>query len=100
MHEIPKTAADALAIYRDRNAEDWERDYAATMIAGLDEGRALLFATACNPQEDEMLQQRAATCLAHAWADSGELMSADISGFTPVAREEMEFQRGGPAPGR
>lgn len=89
MHRVPRSPIEALAIYRDPGAEDWERDYAATMIAGLAEGRVLLLETARNPDEDGMLQQRAASCLGNHWWDRDELMTADISGFTPVALDEI-----------
>lgn len=91
---VPKTARDALAIYLDPASEDWERDYAASMIGEWEEGREALLATAPDPAADGMLQQRAAECLANAWRDLGVLMTADIAGFTPCAMEEMLFQRG------
>jgi hypothetical protein len=94
MHPVPKTATEALAIYRDPASEDWERDYAAILIADLEEGREALLATARNRSESEMLQQRAAECLANAWRDQGILMTADVSDFTPVAMQEMLFHRG------
>jgi hypothetical protein len=64
------------------------------MIGGLDEALPDLIAVASNSDEDGMLQQRAAECLANAWRDRGMLMTADISGFTPVALQEILFQRG------
>jgi hypothetical protein len=94
MHPVPTNARDALATYIDPTSEDWERDYAAIMIGELEEGREALIATARDDKADAMLQQRAAECLSHAWRDLGVLMSADISGFTPVAFEEILFQRG------
>ena len=94
MHPVPKTAAEALAIYRDPESEDWERDYAAMLIGELEEGRDALLATARDRNASDMLQQRAAECLAHAWRDEGALMTADISGFAPAALREIAFQRG------
>jgi mannose/fructose-specific phosphotransferase system component IIA len=94
MHPVPKSAAEALRIYRDPTSEDWERDYAAMLIGELDEGRDALLTTARDGTASEMLQQRAAECLANAWRDEGLLMTADVSGFTPVALQEMLFQRG------
>lgn len=94
MHDVPKSAADALAIYRDPASEDWERDYAALMIGELEEGRAALLATARDRNASEMLQQRAAECLANSWRDQGVLMTADISDFTPAALQEISFHRG------
>ena len=94
MQPIPKTATEALAIYRDPDSEDWERDYAAKMIGDLEEGREALLATARDINEDGMLQQRAAECLSYAWRNQGVLMTADISGFTPTALQEILFQRG------
>jgi hypothetical protein len=94
MQPVPRDAAEALAIFRDPASEDWERDYAAKMIGGLDEALPDLIAVASNSDEDGMLQQRAAECLANAWRDRGMLMTADISGFTPVALQEILFQRG------
>ena len=100
MHPVPKTETDALAIYLDPNSEDWERDYAAKMICGLEEGREALLITARDRNASEMLQQRAAECLANAWRDQGVLMTVDISDFTPVALQELLFQRGeGPPAG-
>jgi hypothetical protein len=94
MQPVPKTSAEALAVFRDPNSEDWERDYAALMITSLDEALPDLVATARDATVGEALQQRAAQCLAIAWADRGILMTADISGFTPSARQEILFQRG------
>lgn len=94
MQPIPMNAREALAIYTDPNSEDWERDYAAKMIAELEEGREALLATARDDNADGMLQQRAAECLSHAWRDLGVLMSADVSGFTTTALQEILFQRG------
>ncbi len=94
MQPFPKTAIDALAIYLDPASEDWERDYSAKMIGGLEGGREALLATARDPQADGMLQQRAAECLSYVWRDEGVLMTADISGFTPSALQEILFQRG------
>lgn len=93
MQPVPKSATEALAIYRDPASEDWERDYAAMLIGELQEGREALLATARDSNASEMLQQRAAECLANAWRDQGTLMTADVSGFTPVAMQEMLFQR-------
>lgn len=64
MHPVLKTATEALAIYRDSASEEWERDYAAMMIGQLEEGRELLLATARDKNASEMLQHRAAECLA------------------------------------
>lgn len=94
MHDVPKSAMEALAIYRDPASEDWERDYAALMIGELEEGRAALLATARDRNASDMLQQRAAGCLADAWRDLGVLMTEDISGFAPAALQEILFQRG------
>ena len=94
MQPVPTNAREALAIYVDPVSEDWERDYAALLIGVLEEGREALLATARDTDADAMLQQRAAECLSHAWRDLGVLMSADISGFTPVALQEILFQRG------
>ena len=94
MQPLPKTAVDALAIYLDPVSEDWERDYSAKMIWGLEAGREALLATARDQQADGMLQQRAAECLSYAWRNQGVLMTADISGFTPVALQEIRFHRG------
>ena len=91
---VPSNAREALAIFRDPACEDWERDYAATMIGELDEALPDLTAVARNPDESPMLQQRAAECLANAWRDRGMLMDGDISGFTPVALEEIASHRG------
>ena len=100
MHQVPKSAMEALAIYRDPTSEDWERDYAAMMIGDLEEGRAALLATARDRNASEMLQQRAAGCLANAWRDQGVLMTADVSGFAPAALREILFQRGEGPPQR
>jgi len=100
MQPVPRTPDEALAIFRDPASEDWERDYAAAMITDLDEALPDLIAVARNADEDEMLQQRAATSLANAWRDRGTLMTADISSFTPVALQEILFQRGEGSPFR
>ena len=94
MQPVPETPEDALAVYLDERSEDWERDYAARMIGSLEEGRAALLTTARNADEDEMLQQRAAEVLAWAWREAGTLMTEDIAGFTPAAREEIALHRG------
>lgn len=94
MQPIPKSARKALEIYLDFQSEDWERDYAAKMIGQLEEGRAALPAAARAENADDMLQQRAVECLSYAWRDLGILMSADISGFTPIALQEILCQRG------
>jgi hypothetical protein len=91
---------DALAIYLDPTSEDWERDYSAKMIGELEAGREALLATARDPQADGMLQQRAAECLSYAWRDQGVLMTADVSDFTPIALQEIVFQRGEGPPHR
>ena len=94
MQPIPQTPHEALAIFRDPASEDWERDYAARMMIDLDEALVDLLAAARNPDEDGMIQQRAAECLSYAWRDRGILMTADISGFTPAAMQEILWQRG------
>ena len=94
MKPVPANAEEALKIFVDPDSEDWERDYAAKLIGELEDGRAALLATARDDNADGMLQQRAAECLSYAWRDLGILMSADISGFTPVALQEIVFQRG------
>jgi hypothetical protein len=94
MQPVPQNAVEALAVFRDPVSEDWERDYAAMMITGLDEALPDLIATARDANVSAALQQRAAECLAFAWRDRGILKSADISGFTPVALQEILFQRG------
>ena len=94
MQPVPHSPEEALAIFRDPASEDWERDYAARMIGVLDEALPDLAAMARDSEADEMLQQRAAECLANAWRDRGVLMTAAIEGFTPVARQEILFQRG------
>jgi hypothetical protein len=100
MHPVPKTASEALRIFHDPTSEDWERDYAAALIAELEEGREALLATARDTNASEMLQQRAAECLAKAWRAKGMLMTADVSDFTPVATQEVLFQRGEGSPCR
>jgi hypothetical protein len=40
------------------------------------------------------LQQRVAEALSFAWRDRGVLWTADISDFTPMARQEILFRRG------
>jgi hypothetical protein len=94
MHPVPKSPADALAIFRSPESEEWERDYAAGMIISLDEALPDLIAVACDPTASEMLQQRVAEALSFAWRDRGMLWTADISGFTPMARQEILFRRG------
>jgi hypothetical protein len=94
MQPVPQTAEEALFLFRDPASEDWERDYAAMMIKDLDEALPDLVATARDAKVSEALQQRAAECLAIAWNNRGILMTADISGFTPVARQEILFHRG------
>lgn len=94
MQPVPNSAVEALAIYLDPISEDWERDYAAKLIGELEAGREALLATARDPKEDGMLQQRAAECLSWIWRNEGTLMTADISGFTPIALQEMLLQRG------
>lgn len=39
MQPVSTNARDALAIYVDPNSEHWERDCAALLIGGLEEGR-------------------------------------------------------------
>ena len=90
---VPTTPEEALEIFRSPDSEDWERDYAALMIGTLDEALPDLVAMACDPTVSEMLQQRAAEVLAGAWRDRGMLMTADISGFTPTALEEIRAHR-------
>lgn len=94
MQSIPTNSREALAIYVDPKSENWERDYTAKLVGELEEGREALLATARDENADGMLQQRAAECLSYAWRDLGVLMSADISGFTPAALQEILFQRG------
>lgn len=94
MQSVPKTPLEALKIFRDPNSEDWERDYAALMIGSLDEALPDLVALARDPTASEMLQQRAAEALGGAWRDRGMLMTADISEFTPTARQEILLHRG------
>ena len=94
MQPVPKTPLEALGIFRDPNSEDWERDYAALMIGSLDEALPDLVALARDPTASQMLQQRAAEALGGAWRDRGMLMTADISDFTPVARQEILLHRG------
>ena len=101
MQPVPKTPMEALEAFRHPEAEDWERDYAALMIGSLDEALPDLVAMARDATVSEMLQQRAAQALGWAWRDRGMLMTADISGFTPVAHQEILFHRGeGPPSGR
>lgn len=94
MLPVPKTPMEALAIFRSPDAEDWERDYAALMIGSLDEALPDLVAMARDNTASEMLQQRAAEAISFAWRDRGILWTADISGFTPAARQEILFHRG------
>ena len=94
MFPVPKTPTEALEIFRSPDAEDWERDYAALMIGSLDEALPDLVAMARDATASEMLQQRAAEALSFAWRDRGILWTADISGFTPTARQEILFRRG------
>lgn len=94
MQPVPKTPMEALEVFRNPDSEDWERDHAALMIGSLDEALSDLVAMARDATVSEMLQQRAAEALSGAWADRGMLMTADISGFTPIARQEILFQRG------
>jgi hypothetical protein len=100
MQPVPKTPEEALKVFRSAASEDWERDYAALMIGALDEALPDLVATACDPTVSEMLQQRAAEILASAWRDRGMLMTADISGFTPTALEEILSHRAHGSPSR
>ncbi len=93
MQPIPKTPKEALGVFRNPDSEDWERDYAALMISTLDEALPDLIAMACDPTVNEMLQQRAAEALGGAWRDRGMLMTADITGFTPTALEEILSHR-------
>ena len=94
MQPVPETAAEALAIFRDPASEDWERDYAAIMLSDYDEALPDLIATARDDSVSEALQQRVAECLAIAWRRRGVLETAEISGFTPMARQEILFHRG------
>ena len=64
------------------------------MITSLEEALPDLVTTACDATASEALQQRAAECLAVAWRNRGTLMTADTSGFTPAARQEILFHRG------
>lgn len=93
MQPVPKTPKEALEVFRSPDSEDWERDYAALMIGTLDEALPDLVAMACDPTVSEMLQQRAAEALGGAWRDRGMLMTADISGFTATALEEILSHR-------
>lgn len=93
MHVVPKTPTEALAVLRSREAEEWERDHAAKMITSLDEALPDLIAVACDPGASAGFQQRAEV-LSFAWRDRGTLWTADISGFTPMARQEILFRRG------
>lgn len=94
MHPVPKTPMEALAIFRSPESEEWERDYAAGMITSLDEALSDLVAVACDPSVSAGLQQRVAEALSFAWRDRGILWTTDISGFTPIARQEILFRRG------
>ena len=94
MKPVPETPMEALVIFCSPDAEDWERDYAAMMITSLDEALPHLAAMARDPNASTALQQRVAECLANAWRDRGMLFTADVEGFTPVARKEILFQRG------
>ena len=94
MQPLPETPAEALEVFRNPDSEDWERDYAAMMITSLEEALPDLVTTACDATASEALQQRAAECLAVAWRNRGTLMTADMSGFTPAARQEILFHRG------
>ena len=94
MHPAPKTPEEALAIFRSAESEEWERDYAAGMIISLDEALPDLVAVACDPTASASLQQRVAEALSFAWRDRGILWTADISGFAPMARQEILFRRG------
>jgi predicted DNA-binding protein (UPF0251 family) len=93
MQPVPKTPQEALEVFRSPDTEDWERDYAALMIGTLDEALPDLVAMARDATVSEMLQQRAAEVLGGAWKDRGILMTADISGFTPTALEEILAHR-------
>lgn len=93
MLPVPKTPMEALEIFRSPDAEDWERDHAALMIGSLDEALPDLVAMARDATASEMLQQRAAEVLSFAWRDRGILWTANISGFTPTARQEILFRR-------
>ena len=64
------------------------------------EGRNALLAIARDENASEILQQRAAECLASVWRAEGRLMTADVSDFTPIARLEVLFQGGQGPPGR
>lgn len=90
----PRTPQEALELFRSPHATDYERDYAALMIDSLDEALPELEKVARDEDASEMLQQRAAEVLGCAWRDRGMLMSADITGFTPIARQEILFHRG------
>lgn len=90
----PRTPQEALEIFRNPDANDWERDYAALMIDSLDEALPELEKVARDASASEMLQQRAAEVLGCAWRDRGILLTADITGFTPIARQEILFHRG------
>jgi hypothetical protein len=100
MQPVPKSPVEALEVFRNPDSEDWERDYAALMIGSLDEALPDLVAVARDATASEMLQQRAAEALSFAWRDRGMLWTADISGFTLVARQEILFRRGEGPPSR
>lgn len=100
MQDVPQMPMAALCIFRNPESEDWEREYAAMMITSLDEALPDLIAMARDPTVSEALQQRAAECLAEAWRDRGLLMTADISRFTPAARQEILFHRSEGRPSR
>ena len=93
MQPIPNSPEEALRIFLDKDSEDWERDLAARGIGAFEAGRVALLATARNPTEDEMLQRRAAEVLAWYWRDEGTLQTADLTGFTTSALEEIELHR-------
>ena len=94
MDRIPQTPLEALAVFRNPATDDWARDHAALMIHSLDEALPDLIALARDATASEMLQQRAGEVLGGAWRDRGILMIADITGFTPIARQEILFHRG------
>lgn len=94
MQPVPKTPQEALEIFRSPESEEWERDYAAGMIISLDEALPDLIAVARDPSASAVLQQRVAEALSFAWRDRGILSTADISDFTPMARQEILFRRG------
>lgn len=94
----PKTPQDALDLFNTPDATEWDRYHSAPMMHSLDEALPELERVARDQSASEMLQQKAAEVLGGAWRDRGILMTADITGFTPIARQEILFHRGEGAP--